>query len=154
MTMYSSTTASIKIQFWFAQWLVICLDQVSSRRGWIQWAILPRINKSQTTPYAGQLSDSKFDRKCVYKTIKALYNGFNLEYLLTAEAEARPLHELNHLFECLRIDANGVSTRVTFNELNCENYHWLQLNGNCMNSHLESRIWWASSTMLSFNPRL
>ena len=81
-------------------------------------------------PYVGQLT-AKFAHKCVY-TIKVLYIGFNLEYLLTAKAKVRPLHELNNLFQCCRIDQNGVSTPVCFNEMNRKNYHWLQLDSICL----------------------
>ena len=52
--------------------------------------------------------------------------------MLTDEAKARPLHELNNLFHCYRNDENSVSTPVSFNEMNRENYHWLQLDGICM----------------------
>ena len=78
--------------------------------------------------------------KCVY-TITKLYNETDLEYLLTDEAKARPLHELNSLFQCCRIDENGVSTPVSFNELNPENYHWLQLDSICMSVSYACMKW-------------
>ena len=82
-----------------------------------------------TTSYAGQLT-TKFERKCVYTITKQNYE-IDLDYLLTPDARMRPLHFLNNLFQCCRID-DGVSTQVCFNEMNRENYHWLQLDRICM----------------------
>jgi len=93
-----------------------------------------------STPYAGQLPP-KFEPKCVY-TIRKMNNEIDLEYLLTDEAKARPLHELNNLFQCCRIDGNsGVSTPVSFNEMNHIDYHWLQLDGICMSVFYASIKW-------------
>ena len=80
------------------------------------------------TTYTDQLPH-KFEQKCVYTITKQSEHG--LEYLLTDAAKERPLRELNDIFHCCRID-DGVPTRVTFNELNRENYHWLQLDRICM----------------------
>ena len=82
-----------------------------------------------STPNAGQLPP-KFERKYEYTITKQ--SEYDLEYLLTEDAKTRPLHQLNNLFQCCRIDENGVSIPVYFNEINRTDYHWLQLDGICM----------------------